>query len=153
LTQGLPSAGNMTLPRQLPVGVFMGPDGVGGLPGHGFTVAVSGLESGGAGQTTVESLGADTIGSVRAEGMSYRTIYPAQMFGNEKEIVVNKTTWYAPELQLMVRTEEVDPRLGTLTYELEVLGTAEPDSDLFRVPPTYRLIEPGREILPQSVTD
>jgi hypothetical protein len=131
----------------------MGPDGVGGLPGHGFTVAVSGLESGGAGQTSVESLGADTIGSVRAEGMSYRTVYPAQMFGNEKEIVVNKTTWYAPELQLMVRTEEVDPRFGTLTYELEVLGTAEPDPDLFKVPPTYRLIEPGREILPQSVTD
>ena len=120
---------------------------------HGFTVAVSGLESAGAGQTSVESLGADTICSVRAEGTSYRTIYPAQTFGNEKEIVVNKTTWYAPELQLMVRTEEVDPRFGTLTYGLEVLGTAEPDPDLFKVPATYRLIEPGRGTLHKAVTD
>ncbi len=96
----------------------------------------------GAEQTTVESLGQDTIDGVWVEGTAYTTTYPASMFGNELPIVVEKTTWYAPKLQMVLRSEERDPRMGTVTYTTEILGVEEPDPALFEIPDDYRIIEP-----------
>ena len=73
-------------------------------------------------QTDVQSLGQKTIGGIRLEGTSYTTTYPPNTFGNEKSIVVHKTTWFAPDLQMMVSTEEQDPRFGTIVYEAEIVS-------------------------------
>jgi len=105
----------------------------------------------GAGPATVESLGQDTIDGVRVEGTAYTTTYPANLFGNELPIVVQKTTWYAPELQMMVRSEEKDPRMGTVTYTMEILSVEEPDPALFEVPADYRIIEPALTGIPAPV--
>ncbi len=97
----------------------------------------------GTGQTTVESLGQDTIDGVWVEGTAYTTTYPANLFGNELPIVVQKTTWYAPELQMVVRSEERDPRMGTVTYTTEILSVEEPEPALFEIPGDYKIIEPA----------
>jgi hypothetical protein len=105
----------------------------------------------GAGPATVESLGQNTIDGVRVEGTAYTTTYPANMFGNELPIVVQKTIWYAPELQMMVRSEEKDPRMGTVTYTMEILSVEEPDPALFEVPADYRIIEPALTGIPAPI--
>ena len=105
----------------------------------------------GAGPATVESLGQDTIDGVRVEGTAYTTTYPANMFGNELPIVVQKTTWYAPELQMLVRSEEKDPRMGTVTYTMEILSVEEPDPALFEIPADYRIIEPALAGIPAPI--
>ena len=89
---------------------------------------------GGGGDTSVEPLGQDKINGIRVEGNRYTTTYPEGAFGNEKPIEVVKTTWYAPELRMMIRSEEFDPRSGTVTYEAEVLSRKEPAAELFEVP-------------------
>ncbi len=93
--------------------------------------------------TTVESLGQDTVDGVWVEGTAYTTTYPANLFGNELPIVVQRTTWYAPELQMVVRSEERDPRTGTVTYTTEILSLAEPEPALFEIPGDYKIIEPA----------
>ena len=108
--------------------------------GAGAPRGVGGI---GAGQTTVESLGQDTIDGVWAEGTAYTTTYPANLFGNELPIVVQKTTWYAPELQMLVRSEERDPRMGTVTSTTEILSLQEPEPALFEIPGDYKIIEPA----------
>ena len=129
-----------------------------GTPGGNFTIAAPGVgyslvpgpdpSSGGVqrprAQNSVESLGQNQIDGVRVEGTSYTTTFPANSFGNEMPIVVEKTTWYAPELRLMLRTEERDPRIGTITYESEITSIDEPDAWLFEVPADYDQIGPGR---------
>ncbi len=85
----------------------------------------------------VEALGQDTINGVRVEGTAHVTRYAAGTFGNEREIVVRKESWFAPELRLMVRSETVDPRFGRLTYVTDILNVGEPDADLFVVPAGY----------------
>ncbi len=97
----------------------------------------------GTGRTTVEWLGEDTIEGVWVEGTAYTTIYPANLFGNELPIVVQKTTWYAPDLQMVVRSDERDPRMGTVTYTTEILSLGEPEPALFEIPADYKIIEPA----------
>lgn len=120
------------------------------LSTEGIVVGRSG-EPMGAGPATVESLGQNTIDGVRVEGTAYTTTYPANMFGNELPIVVQKTIWYAPELQMMVRSEEKDPRMGTVTYTMEILSVEEPDPALFEVPADYRIIEPALTGIPAPI--
>ncbi len=91
---------------------------------------------------TLESLGEAEIGGVRATGDRRTTTYPAGALGNELPLVVTKETWYSPELQIVVRSEERDPRFGTISYSVEVLGTAEPDVSLFELPQDYSLSTP-----------
>ncbi len=104
------------------------------------------------GKTTVESLGQDTLDGVRVEGKVRVTTHEADSIGNEKEIIVIKKTWYAPELHMMLRSEEVDPRFGRIIYRAEILSTDEPDPSLFEVPKGYQVIEPSTmfEVLPSE---
>jgi hypothetical protein len=44
---------------------------------------------------------------------------------------------------MMVRSEEKDPRMGTVTYTMEILSVEEPDPALFEIPADYRIIEPA----------
>jgi len=52
--------------------------------------------------------------------------------------VVNER-WLSDEMQILLKSSNVDPRFGTTTYELTDLVQAPPDSSLFQVPTDYRL--------------
>ncbi len=97
---------------------------------------------GNSGRREVRSLGQDQRGGVRVEGTVHTTKIEANTIGNEKAIVVEKTTWFAPELRMMVRSEESDPRFGTITYTADVLSTDEPDAAMFEIPDNYSIVTP-----------
>ena len=107
-----------------------------GLPPLDFVELLAGEGLGG--ETEVEPLGQKKIDGVRVEGTRHTTTFEAGAFGNEKPIEVVKTTWYSPELRMMIRSEEHDPRSGTVTYEAKVHSREEPDAALFDVPEGYR---------------
>ncbi len=90
------------------------------------------------GQSSVEPLGQKKIDGVRVEGTRHTTVFAAGSLGNEKPIEVVKTTWYSPELRMMIRSEEHDPRSGTVTYTAEILSRKEPEAALFTVPEGFR---------------
>ena len=107
-----------------------------GLPPLDFVELLSGEGFGG--DTEVEPLGQKKIDGVRVEGTRHTTTFEAGAFGNEKPVEVVKTTWYSPELRMMIRSEEHDPRSGTVTYEAKIYSRDEPDAALFEVPEGYR---------------
>jgi len=102
------------------------------------------------GTTESTSLGQKTQGGVDIEGTLTTTI-PAGAIANETPIVSTKTTWYAPALQLMISSEESDPRFGTISYRLTIDDQNVPDATLFEVPSDYRVVN-GLEGLPSPGT-
>lgn len=93
------------------------------------------------GDTDEKSLGEDVISGHRVQGTLHTTTFAAGSFGNERPIVVTRETWYAPELKMMLKTVESDPRAGTLSYSVKILSTNEPDPALFTLPQDYQLID------------
>lgn len=90
-----------------------------------------------------ESLGAQTINGVSAEGTRYTRTIPTGHIGNERPLVVVSERWYAPDLQTVVMSKRSDPRFGETTYQLTNIQRTEPDPSLFQVPPDYTVQEGG----------
>lgn len=95
-----------------------------------------------------ESMGAQTINGVSAEGTSYTRTIPAGTIGNDKPIVIVSERWYSPELQVVVMSKRSDPRFGQTTYELTNIEREEPAPSLFQVPSDYTVKDgaPGRDV-------
>lgn len=132
-----------------PIAIDGTPKTVGGgttvaFGGHGVTVR-GGMPFGmrGSAQISVQPLGQEDIDGVRVEGTLHTTTYPEGALGNEKPIVVEKRSWYSPQLRMMVRSEETDPRFGKITYEARITSTDEPDVSLFEIPDNYNVVEQG----------
>jgi hypothetical protein len=64
---------------------------------------------------------------------------PANAMGNERPIEIVRERWYAPDLQIVLRSTQVDPRFGETTYEVTKVDRGEPAASLFEVPSGYRL--------------
>jgi hypothetical protein len=90
-----------------------------------------------------ESLGAQTIDGVTAEGTRTTRTIPAGEIGNEKPITIVSERWYSADLQMDVKSTHSDPRFGETTYTLTNIQRAEPSGSLFSVPSDYT-IEQGR---------
>jgi hypothetical protein len=88
-----------------------------------------------------ESLGAQMIEGVSAEGTRVTTTIPAGQVGNERPIEIVDERWYSPDLQTVVMTRHSDPRSGETVYKLTNLDRSEPDPTLFQVPADYRVFE------------
>jgi len=90
-----------------------------------------------------ESLGAQTIEGVQAEGTRVTFTIPAGKIGNERPIVTVNERWYSQELQTIVMSKNSDPRMGETTYRLTNIVRSEPDPSLFQVPADYTIKEGG----------
>lgn len=88
-----------------------------------------------------ESLGAQSINGVRADGSRLTRTIAAGEMGNEKPIEVVTDTWYSSELQAVVRSKTSDPRVGETTFELQNVDRSEPSASLFTVPADYTVQE------------
>jgi len=114
------------------------------VPGPGGTVT-SGIMrprmAEGAGTTTREDLGQQTIEGVTATGTRITTEIAAGAIGNEQPIRIVSEQWFSPELQVLVLTRHSDPRSGEIVYRLTGIVRAEPARSLFDVPPDYSLHE------------
>jgi hypothetical protein len=95
----------------------------------------------GSGQRKTESLGAQTIEGVSAEGTRSTITIPAGEIGNTLPIEIVDETWHSSELQLVVMSKHRDPRSGETTYRLTNLSRSEPDRSLFEVPAGYTVSE------------
>jgi hypothetical protein len=91
----------------------------------------------------VETLGAQSIEGVQAEGTRSTRTIPAGQIGNERPIDVVSERWFSPELKALVLSRQTDPRFGETTYRLTNIVRAEPDASLFEVPSDYQIIDGG----------
>jgi len=88
-----------------------------------------------------ESLPAQTVEGVLAEGRRFTTTYPVDSVGNDREFSTYNETWTSPDLKIMVMTKSSDPRSGDRIFRLTNLRRAEPDASLFSVPGDYSIRE------------
>jgi len=96
---------------------------------------------------TKESLGAQTLNGISAQGTRFTRLIPAGNIGNDKPITVTREVWYSPDLQIVLRSKQTDPRFGETTYEVTKLDREEPASALFEVPPDYTIREGETRVL------
>jgi TonB family protein len=92
-------------------------------------------------ETKSESLGAQTIEGVAAEGTRITHTIPAGSMGNDRPIEITYERWYSQELQLDVLIKSVDPRSGESTQQLTNINRSEPDASLFEAPSDYAVQE------------
>jgi len=93
----------------------------------------------------VEQLGSQVMEGVQATGTRTTITIPAGQMGNEKPIDITDERWFSPQLQVTVRSEHNDPRIGKTVYTLQNISLAEPSSTLFQVPADYTVKEPQIE--------
>lgn len=86
-----------------------------------------------------EPLGTKAIDGIPATGTKTTSTIPAGTFGNDKDLVITRETWYSPDLKLVVQSTQTDPRFGTTSYALTNIQRNEPDPSLFQVPAGYKV--------------
>jgi hypothetical protein len=86
---------------------------------------------------TTDSLGAQTLAGVSAQGTRTTRTIAAGAFGNDKPIVSTTENWYSPELQILLASTRNDPRFGQTTYSVSNLQRVEPNASLFQIPAGY----------------
>jgi len=96
-----------------------------------------------AGTRKTESLGAQTINGVLAEGTRITRTIPAGKIGNDKAIQIVSERWFSPDLQIVVKSTKTDPQFGTSTYTVTNLQKSEPAASLFAVPSDFTVQQGG----------
>jgi len=86
-----------------------------------------------------ESLGKEIIAGVSADGTRTTTTIPANAMGNERPLDIVRERWYSPDLQIVLRSKQTDPRFGETTYEVTKVDRGEPASSIFAVPSDYEI--------------
>jgi hypothetical protein len=86
-----------------------------------------------------ESLGAQTIEGVSAQGTRSVNTIKAGTIGNDRDIEVTGESWYSPELQTTILSKHNDPRTGEETFRLTNINRNEPAAYLFQVPSGYTM--------------
>lgn len=86
-----------------------------------------------------EDLGQQSIEGVLVTGKRVTTTIPTGKIGNDRPIVVVHEEWRSPELKIVVKTIDTDPRTGEQTMELQGLSRADPDPTLFQAPAGYEV--------------
>ena len=77
------------------------------------------------------------MNGITAEGKKITHTIPAGEMGNAQPITSTIETWYSPDLQVVVQSTRIDPRLGTSSYNLTNIQRSEPAATLFQVPSDY----------------
>jgi hypothetical protein len=86
-----------------------------------------------------ESLGKESVAGISADGTRTTTTIPANAMGNERPLDIVRERWYSPDLQIVLRSKQTDPRFGETTYEATRVDRGEPASSIFEVPSNYRI--------------
>jgi hypothetical protein len=89
------------------------------------------------GDSKTESLGAQTIAGVYADGSRTTFSIPAGTVGNQNPLVITDERWYSQELQITILSKHFDPRFGQSSYRLTGIQQTEPAASLFQIPSDY----------------
>jgi hypothetical protein len=85
----------------------------------------------------IEDLGQQSLAGVLATGKRTTTTIPTGKIGNDQPITIVHEEWYSPDLKVVVKSTDSDPRSGDRTMELEGLTRGDPDPSLFHAPEGY----------------
>lgn len=88
-----------------------------------------------------ETLGRQNMEGVAVDGTRETTTVPAGEIGNDRPIQTVTERWYSPELQMVIYSKTIDPQFGETIYRVSNLRRAEPNSDLFKVPADFKMVE------------
>jgi hypothetical protein len=98
------------------------------------------LGSGGAKDNVrTEELGQKTMAGLLVVGKRVTTTIATGKIGNDRPIVVLHEEWRSPEMKIVVKTIDSDPRTGEQTMELDNLVRGDPDAALFQAPVGYEV--------------
>jgi hypothetical protein len=89
-------------------------------------------------EVRTEQLGQQSIEGILVTGTRTTTI-PTGKVGNDRPIVVVHEEWRSPELKIVVKTIDRDPRTGEQTMDLQKLVRTDPDASLFQAPAGYKV--------------
>jgi hypothetical protein len=81
-----------------------------------------------------EDLGSQSVNGVIAHGSRTTTTIPAGQAGNDRPIHIVAERWYSADLQMDVKTINIDPRSGETTWQLRDILQGAQDPMLFRHP-------------------
>ena len=104
------------------------------------------------GETKTEALGKQVIEGVEAEGTRNTMTIPAGKIGNELPIQVISERWFSPELKMVVKSEQNDPRFGKTVYQLTNINRDEPVHSLFEVPSDYTVKDEPRVLIRKAIS-
>ena len=93
-----------------------------------------------------DNLGTQEINGVSANGTRMTSTIPAGAIGNDNPIQVVSESWYSPELKMVVKSVQNDPRMGQTTVNLTNLNRTEPDPSLFQIPSDYAVSDEGPNV-------
>jgi hypothetical protein len=88
-----------------------------------------------------DKLGTANINGVQAEGTRTTMTIPAGDMGNVRPIEVVTERWFAPQLQVVVKSSHSDPRTGEQLFEMTNIRPGEPAAALFQPPADYKVTE------------
>jgi hypothetical protein len=109
-------------------------EGAGGMPAR--------LLLKGAGESTTDALGTQTINGVLANGTRTTRTIPAGQIGNDSALVITSERWYSDDLHVLVMSTQTDPRFGESSFQLSNIQRTEPATSMFQVPSDYTIEEP-----------
>ncbi|HTF63675.1 MAG TPA: hypothetical protein VK638_13325 [Edaphobacter sp.] len=87
---------------------------------------------------TTEDLGKQSIQGLLVSGIRTTTTIPVGEIGNDRPIVATHEVWTSPELGIVVKQVDIDPRTGERTMELMNVSKTEPIAALFAPPEGYK---------------
>jgi hypothetical protein len=90
-------------------------------------------------ETRTEELGKQSLEGLLVTGKRTITTIPLGRVGNDRPIEVMHEEWRSPELNILVKTVDRDPRTGEQTMVLESLVRTDPDAALFHAPAGYEV--------------
>lgn len=88
-----------------------------------------------------QDLGTETIAGLQLRGTRKLRTVPATLSGTGKEVTITDDYWYSDDLKIYLVLRHNDPRTGEQTVGLVSVDRREPDPSLFRVPPTYKVVD------------
>ena len=105
---------------------------------------------GGAGFTTRESLGVESIEGLDATGTLETTTINTWIAGNDRPMKGEWEYWSSSRLGFNLRSRRADPMLGTQDFKVTNLSLSEPEPQLFVIPPGYKVVDQSNRAIPHQ---
>jgi len=96
--------------------------------------------------TTTEGLGQQSLEGLLVTGKRTTTTIPAGTDGNDAPIVITHEEWTSPDLQIIVKQIDSDPREGSTTQAINDISRENPPLSTFQPPAGYKLMDAQQQM-------
>jgi hypothetical protein len=97
-----------------------------------------------------EILGKQFISGIETVGVHDATIYHPGVFGNDRNVTVERESWYSPQLDLNLLSTRSDPRTGKQTFTATNVALGDPDPGLFEIPAGFKVVDRRQPAAPEA---